>query len=126
MMANVKGTEHFVGGVVALSVTRELGPILCAIIIAGRAGSGITAEIGTMKVTEQIDALVTLSANPVHYLIVPRVLAGVIVLPLLTLFTDLVAIFGGMLVAFLEMGLNETQYIETTSACSPSATSTTG
>ncbi|HPN83353.1 MAG TPA: ABC transporter permease, partial [Spirochaetota bacterium] len=67
-----------------------------------------------MKVTEQIDALVTLSANPVHYLIVPRVLAGVIVLPLLTLFTDLVAIFGGMLVAFLEMGLNETQYIETT------------
>ncbi len=114
MMSNVKGTEHFVGGVVALSVTRELGPILCAIMIAGRAGSGITAEIGTMKVTEQIDALVTLSANPVHYLIVPRVLAGVIVLPLLTLFTDLVAILGGMLVAFLEMGLNEAQYIETT------------
>ena len=114
MTSNVKGTEHFVGGVVALTVTRELGPILCAIMIAGRAGSGITAEIGTMKVTEQIDALVTLSTNPVHYLIVPRVLAGVIVLPILTLFTDFVAILGGMVVAFFEMGLNETQYIETT------------
>jgi phospholipid/cholesterol/gamma-HCH transport system permease protein len=114
LMSNVKGTEHFVGGVVALSVTRELGPILCAIMIAGRAGSGITAEIGTMKVTEQIDALITLSANPVHYLIVPRVLAGIIVLPLLTLFTDLVAILGGMLVAFYEMGFNKAQYIDTT------------
>jgi phospholipid/cholesterol/gamma-HCH transport system permease protein len=114
MMSVVKGTEHFVGGIVALAVTRELGPVLCAIMIAGRAGSGIAAEIGTMKVTEQIDALVTLSSNPVHYLIVPRVLAGLVVLPLLTIFTDFVAIMGGMAVAIFEMGMNEAQYIETT------------
>jgi len=114
MMSMVKGTEHYVGGIVALSVVRELGPILCAIMIAGRAGSGITAEIGTMKVTEQIDALVTLSSNPVHYLIVPRVLAGIVVLPILTLFTDVVAILGGMAVAFFELGMNEKQYIDTT------------
>jgi len=113
MMSVVKGTEHFVGGIVALSITRELGPVLCAIMIAGRAGSGIAAEIGTMKVTEQIDALVTLSSDPVHYLIVPRVLAGVLVLPLLTLFTDFVAILGGTIVAIFELGINETQYIET-------------
>ncbi|MDR2733843.1 MAG: ABC transporter permease [Spirochaetota bacterium] len=114
MMSMVKGTEHYVGGIVALSVVRELGPVLCAIMIAGRAGSGITAEIGTMKVTEQIDALITLSSNPVHYLIVPRVLAGIVVLPILTLFTDVVAILGGMAVAFFELGMNEMQYIDTT------------
>ena len=114
MMSVMKGTEQFVGGIVAVAVTRELGPVLRAVMIAGRAGSGIAAEIGTMKVTEQIDALVTLSTNPVHYLIVPRVLAGVLVLPILTIFTDFVAIIGGMVVAILEMDMNSAQYIETT------------
>ena len=114
MMYVLKGSEQLVGGIVALAITRELGPVLCAIMVAGRAGSGITAEIGTMKVTEQIDALVTLSTNPVHFLIVPRVLAGIIVLPLLTLFTDFVAVMGGMMVGILELGVSEGQYIDAT------------
>lgn len=114
IMEQVKGAEQFIGGVVALAVTRELGPVLCAIMVAGRAGSGITAEIGTMKVTEQIDALVTLSASPVHYLVVPRVLAGIIMLPVLTIFTDFVAIIGGMFVALYELKLNAAQYIRVT------------
>jgi phospholipid/cholesterol/gamma-HCH transport system permease protein len=112
LMSAIKGTEQFVGGIVSITVTRELGPMLCAIMVAGRAGSGITAEIGTMRVTEQIDALRTLSTDPVQYLVVPRVLAGLLMLPILTLITDAVAIIGGMLVAFYELGLNETQYID--------------
>jgi len=114
LMTNMRGSEQFVGGIVALSIVTELGPILCAIMVAGRAGSGITAEISTMNVTEQLDALTTLSTNPINYLVVPRVLAGMIVLPLLTIFTDIVAIIGGLLVATLELGLNKAQYISTT------------
>lgn len=114
LMVRIKGTEQFVGGIVALAVTRELGPVLCALMIAGRCGSGITAEIGTMKVTEQLDALVTLSTDPVHYLVVPRVLAGLVMLPILTIFTDLIALTGGMLVSVYELGLNQAQYIHMT------------
>lgn len=114
LMSQMKGSEQFVGGVVALAVARELGPVLCALMVGGRAGSGITAEIGTMKVTEQIDALYTLSADPIKFLVVPRVLAGFIMLPVLTIFTDFVAIIGGMLVGVLELGVNETQYLRTT------------
>lgn len=114
LMSQMKGSEQFVGGVVALAVARELGPVLCAIMIGGRAGSGITAEIGTMKVTEQIDALYTLSADPVQYLVLPRLIAGVVMLPVLTIFTDFVAIIGGMVVGVFELGVNETQYLHTT------------
>ena len=114
LMTRIKGTETYVGGIVALILTRELGPVLCAIMVAGRAGSGITAEIGTMKVTEQLDALTTLSANPIHYLVVPRVLAGIIMLPILTLITDIVGILGGMFVAINEIGLNQANYVNMT------------
>lgn len=114
LMSRIKGTEQFVGGIVALSVVRELGPVLAAIMIAGRAGSGIAAELGTMKVTEQVDALVTLSADPVHYLVLPRVLAGIVMLPVLTAFVDLVAILGGMVVSIGELGLNADQYLDIT------------
>ena len=114
IMTYITGAEQFVGGVVALAVTRELGPILCAIMVAGRAGSGITAEIGSMKVTEQIDALVTLSCSPVHFLVVPRVLAGMVMLPVLTIFTNFIAIIGGYVVSVYELNLNASQYMKTT------------
>ena len=84
--------ESAVAGVVALSVTRELAPVLAGLMVAGRVGASIAAEIGTMRVTEQIDALVTLSVNPFKYLIAPRVIAGTIMLPLLVLVGDIIGI----------------------------------
>lgn len=108
----IKGSEQFVGGIVSMTVASELGPVLCAIMVGARAGSGITAEIGTMKVTEQLDALITLSEDPVHYLVYPRIIAGVIMVPVLTVFTDMVAILGGSFVAIYELGINQTQYID--------------
>jgi len=108
----IKGSEQFVGGIVSMTVASELGPVLCAIMVGARAGSGITAEIGTMKVTEQIDALHTLSEDPVHYLVLPRIIAGTIMVPVLTVFTDMVAILGGSFVAIYELGINQTQYID--------------
>jgi phospholipid/cholesterol/gamma-HCH transport system permease protein len=95
-----------------MTIASELGPVLCAIMVGARAGSGITAEIGTMKVTEQLDALVTLSEDPVHYLVLPRVIAGLVMVPVLTIFTDMVAILGGSFVAIWELGINQQQYIE--------------
>lgn len=92
------GAETLVGTVVALSMTRELGPVLTGLIVAGRAGAAIAAELGTMRVTEQIDALETLATNPVKYLIVPRFLSGLIMLPALTICADIIGIIGGFLV----------------------------
>lgn len=96
------GAEQSVPEVVALSIARELGPVLSGLMIAGRMGASIAAELGTMRVTEQIDALWMLSTNPVRYLIVPRLLSGVIVLPLLTLISDVIGIFGGLLVCLFK------------------------
>ncbi|MFQ5645638.1 MAG: MlaE family ABC transporter permease [bacterium] len=103
--------ESMVGTVVALSLTRELGPVVTGLIVAGRVGASMTAEIGTMRVTEQIDALITLSMNPVKYLIVPRVIAGFIMMPVLTLFADAVGIWAGFMVSIHSLGANRVVYI---------------
>src|SRR4030066_1004238 len=91
--------EKFVGTVVALSVARELGPVLTGLIVAGRAGAAMAAELGTMRVTEQIDALVSMATNPIKYLVTPRFLAGLVMLPLLPIVADFVGVVGGDLVA---------------------------
>jgi phospholipid/cholesterol/gamma-HCH transport system permease protein len=92
------GAESMVGTVVALSMFRELGPVLTGIMVAGRAGAAMAAELGTMRVTEQIDALYTLSANPVKYLIVPRFIAGLLMLPVLVVVADIFGVLGGSVV----------------------------
>ena len=102
------GAEALVGTVVALSMTRELGPVLTALIVAGRAGAAMAAELGTMRVTEQIDALETLATNPVKYLIVPRFIAGLLMLPALSSVADIIGITGGY---FVTVGLFKTSSI---------------
>ena len=92
------GAETMVGVAVALSMTRELGPVLTSFMVTGRAGSAMAAEIGTMRVTEQIDALLSMAVSPVKFLIVPRVLASIVVLPLLTVIADFIGIIGGYFV----------------------------
>jgi len=98
------GGKSFVGDIVALSVTRELGPVLTALMVAGRVGAGVTAELGSMAVTEQVDAMRALAANPVKKLVVPRVGALVLILPMLTVLSITVALFGGLLMALYEIG----------------------
>jgi len=102
--------EIYIAGLVALSLVREIGPVITALIVAGRVGSAIAAELGTMKVTEQIDALVTLAADPVRYLVVPRFIAMVLAVPLLTLWSDVVGILGGFLVGTLKLGILPSLY----------------
>jgi len=104
------GATIFVADLVAVSLIRELGPLLTAIIIAGRSGSGIAAEIGSMKVAEEIDALRTMGLNPINYLVVPRTLAMVIVLPCLTLLSDFVGIIGGYLIAVTTLDISSVRY----------------
>src|SRR5271169_5420778 len=87
--------EGAIATVVVLSITRELGPVMAGLMVAGRIGAAIAAELGTMRVTEQIDALTTLSTNPYKYLIVPRLIAGTLVLPLLVVIADIIGVFGG-------------------------------
>ena len=106
--------EAFVGTVVALSMTRELGPVLSGLMVSGRVGSAMAAELGTMQVTEQIDALYTLATNPIKYLIVPRFLASLIVMPILTVFADVVGILGGYFISVNLLGSNPTIYIRRT------------
>lgn len=106
--------EAFVGTVVALSVTRELGPVLAGLMVSGRVGSSMAAELGTMQVTEQIDALYTLAVNPVKYLIVPRLLAAFIMMPVLVIFADLIGITGGYIVSVNILGSNPYIYMERT------------
>jgi phospholipid/cholesterol/gamma-HCH transport system permease protein len=106
--------ESLVGTVVALSMTRELGPVLTALIVAGRAGAAMAAELGTMRVTEQIDALSTMAANPIKYLVVPRLLAGMLMLPILTIFSDAVGIAGGYFVAVQVLNVNPVIYLRRT------------
>ena len=105
------GSEDLIGPLVALSMTRELGPVLTGLMVTGRAGSAMAAEIGSMKITEQIDALKTLCINVFQYLIVPRVLASVIILPFLSLISTIVGIVGGYFVCVNVLNLNGEQYI---------------
>jgi len=104
------GAESYVGPVAALAILRELGPVLTAILVGGKVASGITAELGSMKVTEQIDALRMLGVNYIKRLVVPRVLAALIVFPLLTVLADAVGVLGGMLIMFLERGADMYAY----------------
>ena len=104
------GAEIYIASLVALSVVREIGPVMAALIVGGRVGSAIAAELGTMKVTEQIDALVTLATDPVRYLVVPRLLAILIALPLLTLWADAMGILGGFLIGTLKLGILPSLY----------------
>ena len=109
----IKGVSQFLGSVVSLALVRELGPVLTAMVIAGRMGSAVAAEIGAMQVTEQIDALSTLAANPVKYLAVPRYLAFLFMLPLLTIIADITGWFGGLFVSTLKF-TTSTIYIDST------------
>ncbi|MFQ5988917.1 MAG: MlaE family ABC transporter permease [Candidatus Methylomirabilales bacterium] len=104
------GSEAFLGSVVALALIRELGPVLCALMVTGRAGSALTAEIGIMRITEQIDALHVMALNPMRYLVVPTILAGLITFPLLTAIFDLVGIYGGYLVGVKLLGIASGTY----------------
>ena len=105
------GGQAFVGNLLGLSIVRELGPVLTALMVAGRVGAGITAEIGSMTVTEQVDALRVLAASPVKKLVVPRVGALVVALPLLTVLADVVGLFGGMMMAVSEVGQSRAYFI---------------
>jgi phospholipid/cholesterol/gamma-HCH transport system permease protein len=102
--------ENFVGSVVALAMLRELSPVLVGLMVTGRVGSSMAAEIGTMRVTEQIDALKSLATDPVHYLFVPRVIAGIIMLPFLVVLGDALGIYGGYLVSVKLLGANPFVY----------------
>jgi phospholipid/cholesterol/gamma-HCH transport system permease protein len=104
------GAEGYVGPIAALAILRELGPVLTAILVGGKVASGITAELGSMKVTEQIDALRTLGVNYIKRLVVPRVLAALIVFPLLTVLADAIGVLGGMLIMYLERGADVYAY----------------
>lgn len=106
------GTENMIGPIVALALTRELGPVLTGLMVTGRVGSAIAAEIGTMSITEQLDALRTLCVDRFQYLIVPRVLAAVCILPFLTVFAMFFGILGGYLVYVYYFSLNPVDYIE--------------
>jgi phospholipid/cholesterol/gamma-HCH transport system permease protein len=104
------GSEAFVGPAVAISLIRELGPVLCAVFVTGLAGSAFTAEIGIMRITEQIDALTVMALNPMRYLVVPAVVAGIITFPLMTAIFDVIGIFGGHLVAVGLLGMSPGTY----------------
>jgi phospholipid/cholesterol/gamma-HCH transport system permease protein len=106
--------ESLVASIVALGITRELGPVLAGLMVAGRVGASIAAELGTMRVTEQIDALVTLSTNPYKYLVGPRVVASTICLPLLVAIADTIGIFGGYIVGTRTLAFNGYAYIKNT------------
>ena len=105
------GATIYIGRLVGASTVRELGPVLTALMVTGRAGSGIAAEIGAMRVTEQIDALKTMGVDPVRKLVAPRFVACLIALPLLTIITDVVAIFGGLLIAIVKLDLTFDLYM---------------
>ncbi len=109
------GANMYVASLVAIAMVRELGPIMTAILVAGRSGSAFAAEIGTMKVNEEIDALVTMGFDPVRFLAIPKVFASILVVPLLTFFSDLFGILGGMTVGVLGLDLTIHTYTELTS-----------
>jgi phospholipid/cholesterol/gamma-HCH transport system permease protein len=106
--------ESVVPQIVAIGMTRELGPVLGGLMVAGRVSASIAAELGTMRVTEQIDALTTLSTNPMKYLVAPRLLAATIAMPILAFIGDVIGIMGGFLVGVARLDFNATTYIKTT------------
>ncbi|MFH1593537.1 MAG: ABC transporter permease [Candidatus Omnitrophota bacterium] len=106
------GATIYVAAMVSVSMTRELGPVLTALVVAGRVGAAIAAELGTMKVSEQIEALETIALNPIRFLVVPRFLALILMLPCLTIFADIMGILGGYLVGVYNLGLNPYRYID--------------
>ncbi len=112
MDALMSGSSIFIGSAVTISLFRELCPVLTALLLAGRVGSSIAAEIGTMKVTEQIDALRTLWANPIQYLGVPRFLGCLMMTPILTIITDLVGVLGGAAIAYISLEITLDKYVE--------------
>jgi len=105
------GAASATATVVVLSVTRELGPVIASLMVAGRIGAAMAAEIGTMRVTDQIDALSTLSTNPYKYLVVPRLIAGTIAMPALVIIADIIGVFGGFLVGVYKLDFNPGSYI---------------
>jgi phospholipid/cholesterol/gamma-HCH transport system permease protein len=108
------GANIYVASLVSLAMVRELGPIMTAIIVAGRSGSAFAAEIGTMRVSEEVDALFTMGFDPTRFLVVPKMTAALAVVPFLTLFSDLFAIFGGLVVGVLILDLTLSAYIAQT------------
>jgi phospholipid/cholesterol/gamma-HCH transport system permease protein len=106
------GAESFAANVLSVALVRELGPVLTGLLVGGRVGAGITAEVGSMQVTEQIDAIRSLGADPIKELVVPKVLACMIVLPLLVVLADVVGILSGMIVSMIELGVNPAFYMD--------------
>ncbi|SLN47977.1 MlaE family ABC transporter permease [Oceanibacterium hippocampi] len=106
--------ENAVATIVVIGITRELGPVLGGLMVAGRVSSAMAAEIGTMRVTEQIDALTTLSTNPFKYLVAPRLIAGVTMMPLLVIIADIIGVYGGYLVGTQKLGFNAGSYLTNT------------
>lgn len=104
--------QQFTSDLVALSVTRELGPVLTGMVVAGRVGASIAAELGTMKVTEQIDAMQALAVDPIRYLVVPRLVAGFFMLFILTIYADCIGMLGGYFIAVFKLGISSHQYIK--------------
>lgn len=105
------GGQEFIGPLIALSMCREIGPVFTGLMVTGRSGSSIAAEIGTMRISEQIDALRTLCINPFSYLVIPRIMAGTLILPFLTIFAMICGIVGGYFVGVYALGINGQQYI---------------
>ncbi|MBL7081234.1 MAG: ABC transporter permease [Candidatus Omnitrophica bacterium] len=108
------GSEMYIASIVALSMVRELGPVITALVVAGRVGAAITAEIGTMQVTEQIDALKTLAYSPIKYLALPRLIALSLMLPLLTVYANLLGILGGYIICVYRLGITSRMYLNIT------------
>lgn len=104
------GLEEHLGVLINISVVKELGPVLAAVMLAGRIGGALTAELGTMNVTEQIDAVRSMGTDPVRYLVAPRLLASLLLTPILTIFADFMGVVGGALVSFLQLGINSRAY----------------
>lgn len=104
------GQESRIGGIINLSVVKQIGPVLAAVMIAGRVGGAVSAQIGTMRVTEQIDALRVMGTDPVNYLVVPRVIACIIMVPVLTIISDLLGLVGGWLVVVVGLGVDSNEY----------------
>ena len=111
---NRYGAEAIVPQIVVLGITRELGPVIAGLMVAGRVGAAIAAEIGTMRVTEQIDALTTLATNPIKYLVVPRIWAALISMPILVAIADSIGVFGGYVVATASLNFNGAVYMKNT------------
>jgi len=112
MEQQIQGISTFMGGGISLAMVRELAPVLTAVLLAGRVGSSIAAEVGTMKVTEQIDALSTLATNPIHYLSVPRFLAALTCIPMITVMAIVVGVFGGALISNLSLDIPYNLYFD--------------